>query len=1359
MPFTPPLPSEQKKQGVLTTAPAATPPVGGFQAPLPSERKIVEEGGRVPHKGPVLESLDEAATFARDLGESYRLGEDVRKDITDVYEDVANPESAMMGSLGTIDRNEGFTFEGHEGNRAATAWNDYVQNDPEYDSLAPAELAYAQPGEDEEDDGNILMNTVNFLFSDELGMMGVKWDEEGFDWDVRHLKNQLVEHPISTAVTIASYAIPLGLAWQKGGKIAARAAKLASEAGDVGAAAGKGLLTGESKLFGAGSLGHKFDDHARLVQTLAKPEANDGAKLFSDSQMKALAKAANPAEIKDIISPTELNKMLIGSFHEANYIALGAKVRAGEKLTTHEKASWYLWDKFGNDYYTAIKHVDAESIRGMDRLFEKAQIGRFLAQAPTKLGDAGNLEVYKYLIGEGGRNTAKLAKKIGKENAEWTRDISKSWRSLLDEQHDAGFIDDVTYEMFSSKKGAVGVRSGAHIPAVKPGTPGFTDVGAVATESRVNQYGKLMERRGVSAEHALTGPTTKHRGVLTTRDKVMEAAKKGEIELDPSALTMGGYVKDNILFQMHRNFVDMITDVTEGVSDKFIDHVMPGEAWAKMGKTAREQWMNFDEMNDVVPGLGRRVQRMINAKAKKEGYDPANYATMPMVSRETVKQFFGHDGSGRQAAGMSSKFFELMTAVHKTSRTSLNPATHMSNIVGNMMFIGMAGANPFSRQMLNDGQVLSKAYRGIAKKMHASDGKKTLDELMTPEEFGIALGKDRYITDKLGTKVDLAEFFSSPAMREMLDAQAFDSVEGLANVKRTLKTLDQLETTGWSSAALKRTAQTIAGVGDAPGIKPLLNHMSSAYLAEDMIPKMMYATHLLRKGWGEEAIVRELGRRMPQYLSVGNLPAKSRKLYLPWITFPAEATRILKNNMMDRPVQSMAWMQAPAIAQSVMSASGLAPDFKEAEEFMAMSPHWAEKYGSVVVEGDTASETLGAIGGAAVGAIGGTLKGGAKGAVMGAIAGATAMGGLGAAVGQDTESELRKFNRTWTMNFLPTSVMTPASTSPQVWNQVTPEAMGGDPTTFQQTVRSGFDLLPVEPLATFTPIMDVFLQRGRFGQELSTKGSIDGASKMALGMIGHLMPPLIQGWGMKVAGEQVNPLEMANIFDHNGGQASLPNTLTATFGGVLAAGTTFMHTKSLPAAGAAGVAGALAGSGLNMKKFLVDFGIDKNPYTNTYSDSSLDGIANNIFGITKSYKASTDQYLMNESFRKRRLAEVRSAVQKDLEVSVASGRDYKVKAVVSRMRALYWSEFHNVRLVDEAMAKWTEREVKGIQKSPSFRGWSDIDLKIKGAVMREAQDAKYDAHTNLLLNRIEQEEQARSVQRMGNTRIIGGSSE
>src|SRR3990172_6254273 len=83
-----------------------------------------------------------------------------------------------------------------------------------------------------------LRNVSNFLFSDEMGLLGMKWDEEGFSWAWDNFTDQITEHPISTGVTLASYLVPIGAAWMKGSRIAKHGLLLAEEAGDVGASAG-----------------------------------------------------------------------------------------------------------------------------------------------------------------------------------------------------------------------------------------------------------------------------------------------------------------------------------------------------------------------------------------------------------------------------------------------------------------------------------------------------------------------------------------------------------------------------------------------------------------------------------------------------------------------------------------------------------------------------------------------------------------------------------------------------------------------------------------------------------------------------------------------------------------------------------------------------------------------------------------------------------------------------------------------------------------------------------------------------------------------------------------------------------------
>jgi hypothetical protein len=1232
-------------------------------------------------------------------------------------------DSSYMATvgLGTVNPNANYEFEQSRDSEAEYRRQDFRQNDPHAAFLQP-DNSLIDPNEEPGDSGNAFRSTLNFIFSDEMGMLGMKWDDEAFSWNKDNFINQITEHPYSTAFTLASYIVPVGLAWQKGSRIAQRGAKLAAATGaDAAAVTGSGIL--------GSKVGWRFDDHAKLVQTLAKPEANDGRRFFSDSTADALKKATSPDEIKDIVSPTELNKMLINDWHQERYFELRQLAKQGKLETIQQKAAWTMWRRFGNKYFEKLQDIDKVMIQSMDDFFVKSQIGRFLAQAPGRLGEESNQAIFKYWqAGTGNRNTAELAKKVGAENADWAERIVGKWENLFVEQYDEGFIDYATVSMFTDPDK---VPAGFHLPAILKGTPGFEELGGkFLTVEAGSQYGSLVERRGLDIGKALTGPTTKHRGKFTTSQAVLD--NLDELETNPAKLTIGGFIKDNILFQIHRNFRDIIVDATEG-STRWSQMIASREAYESMPKYAKQNWISFEDLDSVVPGLSERMERMVQSKVTKEGLDSAKYTSMPVIDREVVKKFFGREGSARQVGGTFGKFFELLTAVHKTSRTALNAPTHMSNITGNMMFLAMAGMNPFGKQALNDGRMFAKAFHSLAKSA-GSRGEDTIDSLMTKDNLAKLFGDDRYATDKLGNKVDFAELFSDSIMKDLTEAQAFDEVEGLKNVDRLLAQLERLETDGWGDKALEATARAIAGVGEVPGIKQTLHAASSAYLAEDMIPKMMYAANLARKGWGKDAIIREVGRRLPQYRTVGSMQQAARRVVLPWITFPAEATRIMKNNMMDRPVQMMAWMQAPQIAQSIVSGSGQGPDFSEYEDAINAAPPWAVRYQTVMVDGNDAPELLGAVGGAGVAGTVGAAVGGARGAAIGAVAGGVAGAALGATFGQE-QAEIKDFNRAWVMDFLPQSALFPSSLHPSQWEKVIPSGMGGAPVLGRESAMTAKDLFPVEPFAVFTPLLELYAGRGSFGREINdAKSGIDYAGKMALGLLGHLSPPIMQKYGMKLDDSNGNPIEMAEIFESNGGQSTLPRAITATFGGLALGGLSFLGAKSglgvaaKTAAGSAALAGAIgagAGHSINMSRLMEDLGLNPNPRTGQMGDMTLDFVANSFFGLNKSWRSDPLQAEYQQTLRNKQTAELRASSVKQFRDAITNGRASSAAAILAEIKKTYIYQYGDTKIADVEFIEWSQRMMRDIGSLPIYGGVSEKELVMRINALRAANAEKY----------------------------------
>lgn len=1223
--------------------------------------------------------------------------------------------------LQTISPNEGYTFEQSHGEKAEIRRQDFLENDPSAAFIQPDRELEAEDMNAEEPltPAKALQNTVNFLFSDEMGLLGMKWDDESFTWAKENFVNQITEHPISTSVTLASYLVPIGLAWQKGARIAARGAKFASLAGeDAAVAAGKGIL--------GTNLGFKFDDEAKLIKVLTNP-AIEERKLFSDSTLEALKKATTPEEIKAIVPKGELNQMLLNDWHQERFFQLRQLAKEGKLETIKEKASWAMWRQFGNTYMRHIQDMNISKIDNMHEFFQQAQLGRYLAQAPTRLGDEGNKAIYMFWkAGTGKRDVEALAKKVGKENAEWAEQYANKAEDLFVEQYKEGFIDYDTVSLFADEDK---VGAGFHLPAILKGTAGFEEIGGKfvsVAPGDAAQYGSLVNEQGLDVAKAMTGATTMHRGKFITSEAILDNIDA--LETNPYKLTVGGLIKDSILFQIHRNFRDIIVDaVGKGSKSKWVQSIKSRADYDALPKSAQKSWLDFDELDSVVPGLRDRMRRMVDMKVREEGLDPIDFADMPVIDRELVKTFFGRDGSARQVGGTFSKFFELLTAVHKTSRTALNVPTHMSNIVGNLMFLSMAGMNPFGAQAINDGKAFASAFHKIGK-MASNRGDETVKSLMTVENLAKAFGKDRYAIDKFGEKIDFAEMFAHPAMKELIEAQAFDEVEGLKHVHRLLGQIGRMESSGWSDKALETTARTIAGVGEVKGIKQTLQAASSLYLGEDMVPKMMYAAHLARKGWGTDSIIREVGRRLPQYADVGHIQKSARRIVLPWITFPAESARIMKNNMMDRPVQMMAWLQAPAVAQSMVSGLGMGPDFKDMEASIDAAQPWAVRYQTVMVNGEDAAPVLGAVGGAGVGGVIGGALGGAKGAATGAVGGAISGAITGASSLKD---EIKDFNRAWSLDWLPQSSIVPSSIHPAQWEKVLPTSLGGRSTPGRESIMTAKDLLPVEPFAVFTPLLELYAGRGSFGRDIKAKSTIDYAGKMALGLLGHLSPPIMQKYGMALDNPATNPVAlMANIHDKNGGQSTLPKKITATFGGLLLGGLSFYGARtglgsslgaSATSSAVAGAIGAGAGYEVNVSRLMRDLGITPDQRTGQYSNSTLDFFANSFFGLNKSWKTDPLQAEYSKTIRGKEMDELRGISRKTIRDAIVNGRPGQAKSAIAEVKTLYNYEYGDTKMADAEFAKWSHRLFQDFKNLPIFSGVSEKELAFRINSLKAAQ--------------------------------------
>ncbi len=1320
---------------------------GLFGGPLPSAKvPDIEERAEITEDSGYAQSMTNRAIVESGL----------RKEERERFSDVNLAYNVGMGALGTVAPNEGFEFEGQKGDAAEKARESYLEADSDSTFLQPETMV--DPSQDSGDPWYSAQSITKTLFSDEMGLLGIKWDQEGVSWARENFVNQITEHPYSTGLTLAAYLVPIGAAWMKGARIAKRAAGIAASsdtAVDAAAVTARGMF-GKSNAVELEAMGGtwetmkalgprvRFDDHAQLVKGLAfSEEINDGRKFFSDSRLKAIKEAATDEDIAKLVPEKELRKMLIGDMHAERYLGLKKAAAAGENMNPMKRAELKLWETFGNTYFKNLTDMDADQIIGIDKWLSKAGLGRWLAAAPVALNKIGQQSMYKYWAGKGSYDD--LVRTIGDDAAGWAGQMKGQWTDLFKAQADEGFIDGNTVKMFNEEFG------GFHLPAILKGTAGFEDLGVTSlgfVPGKSRRYGDLIATKRLDPAKVLSPATMKTRGKRTTWANV--ESDLDEIITDPQALTVGGFIRDNVLFQVHRGFRDLITEQVKK-NPKVSQYMMDADKYDALPEHAKKYWTNINDLDKVAIGLAPRMDRMVKAALTKEGIEAPG--RLPMIKTDVVDQFFGKEGSAAQGAREFSKMFELLTAVHKTARTALNPPTHMSNLLGNFVFLAMAGMSPVSAVALDDGKLFARAFASLAKRANKSP--EAFDDLMNKDALIEIFGKDRFMTDNFGGKIDLAEVFASDKMKLLIESQAFEAVEGLRHVNELLKQMERLEPTGFGAKAVSNVARTVAGFGEVKGIKGTLHMMSSAYLGEDVVPKMMYVSHLLRKGWGTDAIVKEVGRRLPQYRTVGELQQKARKVVLPWITFPSEAARIMKNNMMDMPVSMMAWMKAPAIAQSIAYGAGVAPDFQEVEDLIDGAQPWAKKYQSIMLDEKAAPPVLGAVGGAAVMGMVGTALGGAKGAAAGAAGGAA----LGAFIGKKspthqrlTQNDLGEMARSWSLDFLPQSAMMFTTTHPHEWEKLDP--MSNVPTSGREATRTAFDMSPMEPFAIAMPLIELASGRGSFGREIETKSSMEWANKLALGLYGFMMPPMMQKYGMKIEGPGGAYVPMADIFTANGGQMTLPKSVTAGMAGLTMGGLTFLGARtglgaSLPkaamAAATAGIPGAMAGAEINTRRLMTDLGVMDDPYTNKRGDWTMDFFFNTFLGANKSWKVSTSQAIAAEERRHTRFDKMRTSALKEYMDGLRHGQESKTLAARAAIYKSFVLQHADVDQADQKMIAWDERVMGLLLKTPQFRSISKDNLETRIAAFKEMLRLEKSKFKAQILSELETELQQRRM--------------
>jgi hypothetical protein len=1017
-----------------------------------------------------------------------------------------------------------------------TAIKDIFEAQPPVQEEPTGKYAFSIPTAQPEN-GFGVTDVANFLLGDEMALLGIKLDKEGFDWSLDHVVDQWAEEPLWLNLLTAG-----GLA----ASFATGGVPMLLRASAASARAAKGIT--------------KADEIAEL-KNLGYLDETKNVNNVTNAQLHKLR-----------ISKENVTK------YQRVQDMLAKEARGELELNPIQKTKFWFEKNFNNGYMKKINGIGetGELSRNyknsLHNYFKEEDIGRLMLNLP---GPEDGLAYYKYMAKKASPGLAFTTPRLAPEvqrHADMMYDLLAARQKKLWE---TGIISDETYERFP-----------VHIPALHPKTP-KPEMGTQTVvvpiqkgESILLQVNETPRLDSVSLSHRKKG-----------YGEAVEKAISGEIITDPADLHMRGYTMAGLL-DFNYNFV---ADAAEQYGMKGRDVLaMYGsrEAAAKAGL------VSLNQASGNVTEVLRRV-------LKKRGFDLTDDEELPYLSRTMWDELFGESGLFQQQdnAHKIMDALQAHVAFHKTMKTAMSPATHGQNILGGLAFMSQAGMNPFTPENAGLMQGVTKAlWRWAGHVKEQSREGFHIREMIDPKTGklkGLKLGKIKY----KGTTLDLDEEFLDPMMREIIEESAFANAEAFGNLSDMLSRMEK------GSLTRKGLQGFLKFVNSNKVTQKTFDTMTSAYLAEDMAVKLAYGLFLRQQGFSKMATALEIGRRFPMYSTLGKKLASSRRIVLPWVSFPAEAMRITKNNLMDHPMRMAPWLMAPGIMSSGLATIGAGPaSAEEAELRKRELPTWAQTPFTVVSEGERGAKATAAIAGAGLGAVPGMIAGGAAGAVAGAGLGALA---AQASLAFEDEERLSKTLRGAILNWLPHSAFTVASTSPE----------------FDWNLQGWMQQLPAEPLAILRPLIETMSGRTGFGQPLGGEDTLDELGKVTAGYIGFMAPPFFQKYGFKTTSPD----------------QSLSGAITG---------------KHMP------------GDITNVSRFLTDLNISQDPRRPNPGSPTFDFLLNN-FSWWRSYELYPELQLQNEQRKQQAHEKVLSTYSRNLKYYTENRNEEKVKGILGKVMETY----------------------------------------------------------------------------------------
>lgn len=1122
--------------------------------------------------------------------------------------------------------------------------------------------------DDPEQEPAYIRNTANFLFGDEMAILGVKWDKEGLTWKTETAIDQWVEHPLLSTVALAGVALPFVGAIKKSAKVGKIAElgyskfvnPIQKEIDIV-----KGVKPGFLDRVQNASLLRHGDDWTALADEMLGTIDEDAAvlggnklKYFDDKFAETVRQTADPQErLKMLGGRKALQQKLLTEDSLARNRRLALAVEM-DVATPMQRLQYSLNRKYANTYFQLGSRVTKAYVQNMNQFWDNAKLDELFKHG---LDETDNLPFFKFLnnrLDDADFNRLPLAKQ---------QYFTRTRERYFKHQQDAiasGFMEESTVAK-------VGL---AHTAALYKNT----DIGRIAD---VSTSQRMLEKGGIIKKYPkLYSPTLRER--KKTVDEMIESAAKGELIIDVDDVHRTSIVKDEMLHVGYKLIRDVALKAGDYTTNKY---ALKPEAWDRLSDLSKRSWVSLDDLEGA--GVSERIRRMV---AKSVGKNPDDVGRLPYVHQNVIDELFDSDKGMFTQMHNANKFLSVLTAIHKPSKTVFNLPSHFQNLASNLLyFMPMAGVNPFKAEVVDDMQKAHKMVWEVAK--HIAEKETDAASILNSREALMAIAKkkgvDTIYTTKAGTKIDLIDELSNPQVQRMIEDQAFENVEGFSSVAEMYKLLKaDPDSNVFTKGMAKLYVEGVSAVNkltQKATSRKLLADMSAAYLAEDMVPKLATYMQLRKRGASVESAVLDIGRKFPQYKTVGKSIKQARRFAFPWITFQAETARIMKNNMIDSPLASFAWFQAPGLVQAGASGIGYGPTTpEELQAAKEGSPFWATKASTVFMDPQAQAASAGAVTGATVGGVVGGITAGSMGFKIGAAAGALVTGGA-ALAGTSEEDGLRA----WALDFLPFSSIMPKTDSPYVDPRQQGAAM----------IPEMLKISPLEPLSVLMPVIRMAFGEDDFGNEIPTEGLSDGMMKIATGTFGILAPPWVQKYGLRIGTPD------AGIF-------GLDRVSSMTLAGTAGAIAGYKYGGTL-GAGIGAVAGGGLGSQIDTSRFEEDLGMRVNSKTGERGNPVFDVLFNSTTGLGKSWKATPAQKAFNEKLRDDNVKKFRATLRKRMVDAATNNDEDRLNDLIQDYFITYSQQYDNP---GEAQAKFHESMkdlIPKLRRHPQYSRYSEEELQ------------------------------------------------